>query len=145
MNSPRNGGEKAMNPRNFLEVSHELRELKRRVKEIVDNAPLGRGEFRFHIQERADFFSDLFTANPSGGTLMGRIDEIVLRDPLLDFGLSKMDKRKEVVKMYLKMSTDVRNWLSDYAIIMDAIAGGGERPSQDQLAYFKYITRTWNK
>jgi hypothetical protein len=56
-----------------------------------------------------------------------------------------MDKRREAVKMYTKMSEDVRNWLSDYAIILDAIAGGGERPMQDQLAYFKYITRTLNK
>jgi len=137
-------GEKAMSPRNFPEVSHELRELKRRIKEMVDNTPLDRGEFSFYIQERADFLSDLFTATPSN-SLMGRIDEIVLRDPLLDFGLSGMDKRKAAVKTYLKMSTDVRNWLSDYAVILDAISGGGEKPVAEQRESFKYITRPWNK
>ena len=139
-------GEKALKPRNFPEVAYELKELKRRINETVNKTALDRGEFSFHIQERAHFFSDLFTNNPNGPeTIKERIDEIVLRDPALDFGISKMDKRRDVVKMYMKMSEDVRNWLSDYAIIMDAIAGGGQRPTQDQIAYFKYITRTWTK
>ncbi|QLJ53201.1 MAG: hypothetical protein Sv326_1026 [Candidatus Fermentimicrarchaeum limneticum] len=138
-------GEKALKPRNFLEVAQELKELKRGIKQIVDNTAIDRGEFNSHIQERVDLLTYLFSDRPGTGTSKERIDEIVLRDPARDFGISNMDKRREAVKRYTKMSEDVRSLLSDYAIIMDAIAGGGERPTQDQLAYFKYITRTWNK
>jgi len=140
-----NWGEKALKPRNFPEVAHELKEMKRKIKQIVDNTAIDRGEFSFHIRERVDLLTYLFSDNPGSKTNSERIDEIVLHNPARDFGISNMDKRREAVKKYTKMSEDVKNWLSDYAIMLDAIAGGGEKPTQDQLAYFKYITRTWNK
>jgi hypothetical protein len=133
-------GEKALDPKNFLEVGQELKNLKKKIKEVVENSGMEEGKFNFYMQKSISDFSNL-----SGRQhLKDRVDDIVFRDPLKLFEILD-ESLSEENQLIVEFAKFLKNRISDFAIITDALRGGAYKSVEEQIKDFKFITRTWNK
>lgn len=132
-------GEKVLKPSKFPEVTYELTNLKMQIRKLADSAQVDRKELIAHMQEKAGFLSEIFSDNP---LLEKRIDSIILSHP---FELGIADDQKMISEYGgIRMLRDVKNYLSNYSIIMDALQGDPEK-RESQARLFKFVARPWNK